>query len=494
MTNRDTEIVATVRSRLEQRLGEDRFELWFGPAVRFEWNGGSLCIVADCTFRVDRLRARLQSEVLAVLQQLGHDDAVVQFRVDSALASHSVDETERNTPNVRRSNPAVSSVRRTNGSPVVDRPAEKGGVELRPATSLTTETSRRPVSWGSNSARKFADIRRFERGCSNQIAASAADMVIGQPGQLNPLFIHGPTGTGKTHLLEGIWREVRRRGGRRIIYLSSEQFTTYFLQALRGGGLPSFRQKYRAVDLFILDDVQFFAGKQATITELLHTMDALLKESRQLVLASDRPPVELHQLGSELQARIAGGLVCSIQPLDIDVRRVLLTRMANERSIPVSEEILDLVAERIPGDARQLGGVMNRLWATSQALRKAVTIQMAEEVVAELCPESGGVIKLNDIQRVVCDEFGIVPEQLCSKSRSRDVSHPRMLAMWLARKHTHAALTEIGEFFGKRSHSTVVSAQNKVEGWVSKGELLKLAQQRMDVRSLLSRLERSLRA
>ncbi len=149
-------------------------------------------------------------------------------------------------------------------------------------------------------------------------------MIVEQPGEVTPFFVHGPTGVGKTHLLEGIWSEMRRRGGRRVIYLAAEQFTTYFLQALRGSGLPSFRQKYREVDLLIIDDVQFFAGKQATIIELLHTIDALLRESRQLVLAADRPLQELRGLGNEFAARTAGGLACGMQPLDFETRREVL--------------------------------------------------------------------------------------------------------------------------------------------------------------------------
>jgi chromosomal replication initiator protein len=308
------------------------------------------------------------------------------------------------------------------------------------------------------------------------------------------LFLCGPSGVGKTHLLEGIWTEVRRRGGRRVIYLSSEQFTTYFLQALRGSGLPSFRQKYRAVDLLILDDVQFFAGKQATITELHYTIDALIRESRQIVMAADRAPAELNALGSELQNRLLGGLVCPLQPLDRATRAQVLAQLVAQRTVPIEPELLERIAERAPGDARQLIGALNRIWATSEALRQPISLTLVDEILDELFPHATSVIKLDDIQRVICDEFGIDPQTLRSDQRSRRVSYPRMLAMWLARKYTQAALTEIGDFFGRRSHSTVVSAQHKVEGWVSNGQQIDLKQQSCDVRAVLTRLERSLRA
>jgi chromosomal replication initiator protein len=319
-------------------------------------------------------------------------------------------------------------------------------------------------------------------------------MVLQDPGKMNPLFVHGPSGSGKTHLLEGIWSEARRRGGRRIIYLSAEQFTTYFLQALRGSGLPSFRQKYRAVDLLILDDVQFFAGKQATINEMLHTLDALLRESRQIVLAADRSPSELMSLGQELPARISGGIVCQLQPLDVPTRCDVLQQLALQRSLTISGSLASRIAERTTGDARQLAGFMNRLWATCQAIGESPSAALVDQLLDELFPNRGSVVRLDDIQRVICEEFGIDQEQLKSDGRSRRISQPRMLAMWLARKHTRAALTEIGEFFGRRSHSTVVSAQQKVDQWFSQGERLVCDRQESDIRALVSRLEQSLRA
>jgi chromosomal replication initiator protein len=472
VTERDTEVVSRIRARLVAQLGEDRFELWFGSGSALHWTGDSLMIVVDTAFRVDRLRKRLMKEIERVLRQEMGGDVRVTFGVDSSL-----------------NRPAL--------------PAAKGPIRVRqsshsnaPSTVARAVESRGSDGWTRRSerSRRFSHLETLVPGDCNRMALGAANLVVDGPGQINPLFIHGPSGVGKTHLLEGIWNRVRQRGGRRIIYLTAEQFTTYFLQALRGSGLPSFRQKYRAVDLLILDDVQFFAGKQATITELLHTLDALLRDSRQVVLAADRPPAELTMLGAELPARFSGGLVCTMSPLDTETRRAMLELLARRRELSLEAVALDRIAERTPGDARQLIGVLNRLWATSLTFERRLTLSLIDEVLDELFPTAGGMIKLDDIQRVVCDEFGLDPALLRSEKRSRSVSHPRMLAMWLARKHTHAALTEIGEFFGRRSHSTVLSAQHKVEGWVSNGQQLQCDRASCDVRSLLSRLERSLRA
>ena len=340
----------------------------------------------------------------------------------------------------------------------------------------------------------FATFDAFVVGKSNELAVSSAQMVLQCPGEVTPLLIHGPPGVGKTHLLEGIWSEMRKSGGRRVVYLSAEQFTTYFLQALRGGGLPSFRNKYRAVDLLIIDDLQFFGGKQATINELLQTMDALMRESRQLVLAADRGPTELQNLCPELVTRISGGLVCNIEPIDCETGKKILKQLATRRNLTLTESVAERIAKRVQGDARQLSGVVNRLWATREVTRRPITSEVADCVIDELFPEANSLVRLDDIQRAVCDEFHIDPEMLRSDSRSRQVSHPRMLAMWLARKHTRAALTEISEYFGRRSHSTVVSAQSKVDRWVDQGQELRCSQRECKVKDVLARLERNIKA
>ncbi len=488
VTDRDTEIVSRIRARLVEQLGEDRFELWFGNGTRVLWDQGELRICADTAFRVDRLRRGLLPEIQRVVcQELGNG-VTVKFAVEPIPDDTLPMTVALAAPSATQTVSEPESAPSTSSTHAHSRPRLGALPHAGPADTL------RWTDRAATRRRRFARLETLVKGSCNRIAVGSVDLVVRDPGQMNPLFIHGPSGVGKTHLLEGVWSEVRRRGGRRIIYLTAEQFTTYFLQALRGSGLPSFRQKYRAVDLLILDDVQFFAGKQATITELLHTLDALLRNSAQIVMASDRPPAELTSLGTELQTRISGGLVCMMQPLDVATRRVLIGQLADQRQLRLGEAILERMAERTPGDARQLMGLINRLWATSQAMHRPPTRSTVDDVLDELFPSTSGVIKLDDIQRVVCDEFGLDPDVLRSDRRTRSISHPRMLAMWLARKYTHAALTEIGEFFGRRSHSTVLSAQLKVEGWMQNGQQVKCDRTPCDVRTLLSRLERSLRA
>lgn len=424
-----------------------------------------MTVEVDSAFRLERLRKSHLADLESVAAEVLGETARVEFSMNEELREEAP--TPKTLPMVAGANTSTTN-----------------------RAVSTRSASRSRVTAG----RRFSSFETFMVGSSNQLAYQSARLVLDQPGEMTPLLVHGPTGVGKTHLLEGMWTYMRRRGGRRVIYLSAEQFTTYFLQALRGGGLPSFRQKYRAVDMLIVDDLQFFAGKQATINELLHTMDALLRERRQLVLAADRSPVELQNLGPELATRIAGGLVCSLEPLDQETRLKVLEQIAAKRQAAVSRAVLEHIAERVQGDARQLTGALNRISVTGQALRQPIDVDLADRVIEELFPEAYSVVRLNDIQRVVCDEFGIEPNMLKSDSRSRHISHPRMLAMWLARKHTRAALTEISEFFGRRSHSTVVSAQNKVDDWVDQGERLQCTRRECKVEDVLDRMERILRA
>ncbi len=320
-------------------------------------------------------------------------------------------------------------------------------------------------------------------------------MVVCKPGQLTPLMFYGPTGVGKTHLLEGVWTAARKSRGRvTTIYLSAEQFTSQFLEALRGSGLPSFRRKYRGVGVLVLDDLQFFVGKRATQVELLHTIDTFLQEGRQLVFAADRSPTDLPELGPELVTRLTSGLVCRIEPPDYATRLGILGQMAKRMELHVPVDVQQFVASRLTNHARELSGALCRLSATSQSLGRPISLAMAEEALADLFAHSSRVVRLHDIEKAVCEVFGLEPASLQSDVKGKRVSHPRMLAMWLARKHTRAALSEIGHFFGRRSHSTVVSAQKRVDGWMTSGRQFDMAERHWPVDDAIRQVERRLAA
>lgn len=401
-------------------------------------------------------------------------------RTASDTSANRVEENSRSKPSVATEASANDETSCANTTTVkATEPAE------RPATEKLRWT-RRP----------FARLETFVEGAGNQIALSAARSVLPRLGKITPLVFSGPPGCGKTHLLEGIWSHARHHSDlRRVVYLTAEQFTTHFVEALRGSGLPSFRRKYRDVELLLIDDIQFFAGKQSTLVEFLYTIDTLLREGRQLVLAADRPLSQLRMLGSDIVNRLGGGLVCSIDPADFATRRGILMTLAHDRNVKLSGEQFDWLAASLEGDARQLSGAMNRLAATAELNNfKPLTMQAAETALADLIGASRRSVRMNDIVGAVCNMFGLEPDSLQSESKSPAISHPRMLAMWLARKYTRAALSEIGRNFGRRSHTTVLSAQSKVTRWLSEGKRLPLSHGDCTVEDALRRLESQLRA
>lgn len=435
------EIVSAIRHRLIEKIGQDRFDVWFGSSVDFQFDAGELAVTASSAFIVERIRNLFSADLHEVGSEIAGEVSVA-YRVDSKLAK------------------------------VLAEPSS----HLRPKTTREVKASESCEAASATRCRKFASLKSFAVGATNRLAFTAAQSVPHRLGAVTPLVFHGPTGCGKTHLLEGIWSATRIASRRqRIVMLSAEQFTSYFLEALQGSGLPSFRRKYRDVDLLIIDDVQFFSGKRATLMELQHTLDSLLREGRQIVLAADRPPGELQSLGAELVARMSGGLVCGIEQADEETRFATLQQFATSRELAVPEAVLRLIAAELVGDARQLSGALNRLHASSQALQQPISVGLAVTALSDLFQNARRTVQMPDIQKAICDVFGLDERALQSKKKSNAVSHPRMLAMWLARRYTRAAYSEIGEFFGRRSHSTVISAQKKVESWVDEGTQIRLA-------------------
>ena len=280
-----------------------------------------------------------------------------------------------------------------------------------------------------------------------------------------------------------------------MVYLSAEQFTTYFVEALRGDGLPNFRRTYRQADVLIIDDIQFFQGKQATLVELAYTIDELSRDHRQLVLTADRPPAQLATcVGRDIANRLSGGLVCAMKPIDQKTMESISQRWSSDRKLMMDSEVHATIATRAQGDARQLAGVLNRLRATTFASGEAVSMRMVNEIMYELLPAQSRVIRLKDVHKVVCEMFGLESDSLHQKSRSKAITQPRMLAMYLSKKHTTAGLHEISEFYGRRSHSSAVTANNSVQDWMEAAKTIQIHGQNCDVRDIVSQLEQKLRA
>jgi chromosomal replication initiator protein len=466
----DSQIAAALSFQLAERIGAERYELWFRSQARLCIEATRLTIQAASEFVRDWLRKNLSDDIRACWQSIVGPVATVEFAVDNSrpteLCPAAVD--------------AVDVVR--------ERVANVAPVEAKPQAKANANAVQRPA------ARLQFTLAGFVVGGSNEYAFSAAQLTASRRQQASPLLICGPTGVGKTHLLRATVGEFRRQNPlAAAVYLTAEQFTTSFVEAIRGSGLPSFRQKCRGVQLLVIDDLQFFVGKDRTLEELLYTIDALLADGRQIVLASDRPLSELRELGPELVSRLAGGLTCEIAPPEYVTRLEIARRFSSQIGLMLNDDVLATVAAQISAGPRELRGALHRLHAINMAFEEPITREVAERAISDLARHSARTVRLADVQKVVCDVFGVEPAQLRSDRKSRAISDPRILAMWLARKYTRAPWSEIAQFFGRRSHSTVISAHRRVEKMISSQEQIGLCDRECGVEEAIRKLENALR-
>jgi chromosomal replication initiator protein len=494
----DRELVSAIRARLCERVGQDRYEVWFGASTQLAVRGESLLVSAGSQFFQDWLRSNFRKDLEVCAEEAVGRPLVLEFRIVAPQPEKAAAPTN-GTANGTTSTPSVEIDSRTRGAGNHDAPqpvpaeVTRDIISVRPEAATASEAPAAPQP--ETRRRKLNSLEGFVVGHSNCLAHKAAQMAVVQPGGYSPLLVHGSTGTGKSHLLEGIYSAFRKSHPRAAaVYLSAEQFTSQFLQALHKSGMPSFRSKYRDLELLIVDDIQFLAGKKATIAELQHTIDTLLRRGKQLVFSADRSPATLKVLGPELISRLSGGMVCRLEPAEYATRLGIVRMQAAQLGMNVPADVQAYIATHLTSQARELIGALKRLHAMSLAHNRPIDMNLAEETLAELVDHQGRVVKLPDIEKAVCGVFGLEPESLQSNRKGKLVSHPRMLAMYLARKYTRAPLTEIGSYFGKRSHSTVISAQKKIEGWMATSSTHKLADTALSLEETLRRVEAELRA
>ena len=490
MTRDEREIVSALCSALASRVGQDRYELWLSRSVAFRVKGRVVQVAVAESFRLEYVRRTFRTHIAAVAAQvLGCQVSGDQMQGDQLPDGQPGVEFHLD-PSVADAAPAAGD-----GQATAPQPSEADKPIAPPAAAADVDQPTDAAAPAARLARRpFASLGDFHVSPANQVAFSAAQGVLARPGQYTPLTFVGPPGCGKTHLLEGIWRQARTGGQlRRVIYLTAEQFTNQFLEALRQSGTPNFRRKYRDVELLLIDDVQFFAGKASTIVELVHTIDTLNREGRQVVLAADRPPSELRALGPEVVGRLTGGLVCTLQPADAATRLLIVEQLSAKSQAAIPADVQAFIAAQLSGDGRALAGAVNRLAATSAALQRRIDLDLAQSALSDLIGAAHRPVRLPDIVSAVCEVFGVEPGQLQSASKSARVTLPRMLVMFLGRKYTRAALSEIGQCVGRKSHSTVVSAQNKIAHWLTTGKQVPLGHTDCSLEDALRRVESHLR-
>ena len=481
-----------IARQVETRIGEKRFELCFRDKTSFCLQGDEVVVGVSSPFVLTWMQKRFRESIVDAARETAGPSVRVSFRVDARLVSspQAVDRSvgrgpepfcETAPPQPVEQVPSV--VRQiADALPVASRGGEQKRSDAGPAPS--------------RSGRRFADLADFVAGTCNDLALAAARKVCDAPGEkFNPLFLHGTVGTGKTHVLEGIYRTLRKQHPHlQVMFLTAEAFTNYFTQAYRDHTLPSFRQRFRNVDVLLVDDVDFLDSKRVIEEEFLHTFKQLESHGRQIVVTADRHPRLLNKLGEELVTRFLSGLVCRIEAPDFDTRLKILQRKASRMEADFAPDALAQIAERFPHSIRELEGALNCLETYASMSGRRVSRSAARQVLAELERDCVRIIRAGDVERAICNFFRIDSGELKSASRERTVSQPRMLGMYLMRKHTQAAYREIGQFFGGRNHSTVMAAERKVKRGLLDRERINVASQKWLMSEVLELLEQQLYA
>ena len=315
----------------------------------------------------------------------------------------------------------------------------------------------------------------FVVGNSNQFAQAACQAVAELPSRAyNPLFIYGGVGLGKTHLLHAVGHQIARLYPHlRLLYLSSERFTNDLINAIRYDRTAEFRAKYRTIDLLLIDDIQFISGKERTQEEFFHTFNDLYEARKQIVVSSDAAPKEIPDLEERLRSRFEWGLIADIQPPDFETRVAILKKKAEIERVRLPDDVAYLIASRIKSNIREIEGSLTRMIAFCSLSGRDMSVELAQEVLADLWGEEERVITMEHIQRKVADFFGIKLSDMRAKNRTKSVAFPRQIAMYLSRQLTHASLSDIGRAFGGKDHTTVIHAVSKLQLLIQEDPKLK---------------------
>ncbi|MFQ5806960.1 MAG: chromosomal replication initiator protein DnaA, partial [Phycisphaerae bacterium] len=406
------EKVSHIRERIADRIGPTRFRTWFGDVAEFRLNHDGLDIIVANSFVGSWIASNYMDDLIASAQEVLGTVGEVDVRIlrspgpsDGSVPSHS--------PNPGRAMPAPQSPRQR---------ARISRIRLR------------------------GKLDDFVVGPSNKLAYAAAGHMVHDPGKaFKLLVVHGGSGLGKTHLLQGICNGlVQTHPMLEWRYISGEQFTNEFIYAVKSGHVDLFRARFRNVDVLVIDDIHFLANKKATQKEFLHTFDAIDARGKAVVLSSDRHPRGIGTLPEPLTNRLIAGMVVEIDPPDFEIRREILSRRAAAMNCTISDEVVDFIAERITRNVRELEGTLYKLVALASLTKDPITLDLARTAVDDHIVRTNRTPNADDIVRLVGNRFGVTREQIFSKSRDRTISLTRAVAMFLVRKHTLMSYPEIG--------------------------------------------------
>jgi len=408
-----------ISDRLKEELPASQFDAWI-RALSADHHDHELVIRTPSRFFLDSLKSNYGEHITRLTRQVYGAEMAVSYMIDPTLATAAID-----TPSPQ-DNPHASLV--------------DGYIDPR------------------------FTFDNFVVGSGNEFCHAACRAVGDKPGEIyNPLYLYGGVGLGKTHLINAVANVLIHRNHFRIAYRTGERFTNELIQAIRNGSTDQFRNQYRQVDVLIIDDIQFIAGKDRTQEEFFHTFNALHEVKKQIILTSDRSPRELTNLMERLRSRFNWGLVADIQPPDLETRLAILSSKAELAGITLDENVAHLLASRITNNVRELEGALTRLTAHATLTGRAINIDFARHVLRDLLHEEVRAISIDDIKKKVASYFNINIREMTSSKRSKNIAYPRQVAMYASKELTTQSLPEIGSQFGGRDHTTVLHAVRKIK-------------------------------
>jgi len=425
----DASIWDLILSRVETKVNRHSFYTWFKPTALVTDGGTAITVRVPNPLFKDWLTKHYSVVLSEALAEVHRPGASLVFVAEGAAPSSAPPASEEEPP--------------PTGAGSDDTGAANSAGGLNPRYTFDT----------------------FIVGPSNQFAHAACRAVAETPSRsYNPLFIYGGVGLGKTHLMHAIGQYVLRHDSSlRLTYISSERFMNEMINALRYDRILDFRERYRSVDVLLVDDIQFVSGKEGTQTEFFHTFNALYDAQKQIVLSSDHPPHEIPALEERLRSRFEWGLIADIQAPDIETRVAILKRKAEAEAVPLPDSVAMYIAARFKSNIRELEGSLIRLIAYASLTGREITLELTQEVLKNVLDQDEKAITIETIQRFVSDYYQLKTGDLKSRNNSKSVAMPRQIAMYLCKSLTNASLPEIGRSFGGKHHSTVIHSLKKVE-------------------------------
>lgn len=457
--------------QLRTELPEQQFNTWIRPLKLDLDASEQLRLVAPNRFVLDWVNDKFRERIERIADQLVPDkklaiEFVAANRSPAFVSSNTQVEQVRPVVETR----APSTARYESAAPLLE--FDDAISKPMAAEPLVTQVNspnitRNDVEGGilhkSNLNEDFV-FENFVQGKSNQLAMAAAKQISENPGEsYNPLFIYGGVGLGKTHLMHAVGNALnKRKQGAKVVYLHSERFVADMIKALQLNAINDFKRYYRSVDALLIDDIQFFAGKERSQEEFFHTFNALLEGGQQIILTCDRYPKEINGLEERLKSRFGWGLTVAIEPPELETRVAILKSKAEQVRVDLPNDAAFFIAQRIRSNVRELEGAFKRVVANSQFTQRAISVDLVREALKDLLALQDRLVSIDNIQRVVAEYYKIKVSDLHSKRRSRSVARPRQVAMYLSKELTNHSLPEIGESFGGRDHTTVLHACRKI--------------------------------